>query len=67
MSLSKEEKIAVKVLDINGKIVWESASERLSVGEYSRPIPVGDLPAGTYGVVLETAKGKSGRMLMVQK
>ncbi|MFN0216664.1 MAG: T9SS type A sorting domain-containing protein [Saprospiraceae bacterium] len=63
--LSKEEKISIKLLDINGKTVWQSASERLSVGKYSRPIPVGGLPAGTYGVVLETAKGRIGRMLIV--
>lgn len=66
-SLRKEERIAIKVLGINGKIVWQSAAERLPAGEHSRPIPLGDLPAGTYGVVLETAKSRVGRMLIVQR
>jgi len=64
-NLTKEEKIKIKVLDLNGKTVWESASERLSAGKYSRPVSVRDLPGGTYGVVLETAKGRAGRMLIV--
>jgi photosystem II stability/assembly factor-like uncharacterized protein len=64
-SLSKEEKITLKVVDINGKTVWKNAAERFPAGEHSRSIPVGDLPAGTYGVVLETAKGRVGRMLVV--
>ncbi len=64
-SLSKSEKIVLKVLDINGKTVWQSAPERLVAGDYSRSIPVADLPAGTYGVTLETTKGRTGRMLVV--
>ena len=64
-TLTKEEKIRIKVLDLNGKIVWESTSERLSAGKYSRPVSVADLPGGTYGVVLETARGRTGRMLIV--
>ncbi len=64
-TLSKAEKITIKVLDLNGKTIWESAPERLPAGEYSRPISVADLPAGTYGVLLETAKARVGRMLIV--
>jgi len=64
-TLMKEANITIKMLDLNGKTVWESASERLSAGKYSRPVLVGDLPGGTYGVVLETAKGRTGRMLIV--
>ncbi|MFN0173464.1 MAG: T9SS type A sorting domain-containing protein [Saprospiraceae bacterium] len=64
-SLSKAEKITLKVLDPNGKTLWKSAPEQLPAGEYSRPISVADLPAGTYGVLLETAKGRVGRMLIV--
>ncbi|MFN0033682.1 MAG: T9SS type A sorting domain-containing protein [Saprospiraceae bacterium] len=63
--LSKEENISLKVVDLNGKTVWQPAAERLPAGEHSRPIPLGDLPAGTYGVVLETAKGRVGRVLVV--
>ncbi|MBC7774692.1 MAG: T9SS type A sorting domain-containing protein, partial [Phycisphaerae bacterium] len=63
--LSKEEKIKIKVLDINGKTIWQGASERLSAGEHSRSIPVGNLSAGTYGVVLEAGKSRAGRLLMV--
>lgn len=64
-SLSKAEKITIKVLDLNGKTVWKSAPEQLQAGEHSRPISVADLPAGTYGVLLETAKARVGRMLVV--
>lgn len=63
-SLSEEEKIAFKILDINGKTVWKSAPERLPAGEHSRPVDLGDLPAGTYGVLLETARGRVGRLVV---
>ncbi|MDO8367351.1 MAG: T9SS type A sorting domain-containing protein [Saprospiraceae bacterium] len=64
-SLIKEEKITIKVLDINGKLVWNGSPERLAAGEYSRSIPLGDLTSGTYGVVLEAANSKIGRILVV--
>ena len=64
-ALSKAEKITIKVLDVNGKTIWKSAPEQLSTGEYSRPISVAELTAGTYGVLLETTKGRVGRMLIV--
>ena len=64
-ALSKAEKITIKVLDVNGKTIWKSAPEQLPTGEYSRPISVAELPAGTYGVLLETTKGRVGRMLIV--
>lgn len=63
--LTTEAQIKIKVVDIHGKTVWQSNSERLSAGKHARSIPVGNLPAGTYGVLLETAKGKTGRMLVV--
>jgi len=66
-NLKKEAKIAIKVLDINGKTVWNSSPERLSAGEHSRSIPMGNLPSGTYGVVLEAGKSRTGKMLVVQK
>lgn len=64
--LAKEETIKIKVLDVNGKIVWQGNSERLSAGQHSRSIPLIDLPAGTYGVVLEIGRHKTGRMLVVK-
>ncbi len=66
-TLLKEEKITIKVLDINGKTVWNSSAERLPAGDHSRSIPVDNLPVGTYGVVLETSKSRAARMLVVQK
>ena len=65
--LSKSERCTIKLLDIQGKTVWQSASEHLAAGEHSQPIPLGKLPAGTYGVVLETSKGRTGRLLVVEK
>jgi hypothetical protein len=64
-TLSNSEKITIKVLDINGKEIWRKAAERLPVGSYSRIIPVDNLPAGAYGVVLESTNERSVRMLMV--
>lgn len=66
-SLSKEEKVGLKLLDINGKTIWQNSPERLSAGTHSRSIPVEDLPTGAYGVVLETARGRIGRLLMVAR
>ena len=65
--LKSEANVKIKVLDINGKTLWQGNSERLPAGAHSRPIPVGNLPAGTYGVVLETAGGSVGRMLVVER
>lgn len=63
-SLQKEEKIALKVLDVNGKTVWQATPERLPAGEHSRPIDLKNLPAGTYGILLETARGRAGRLVV---
>lgn len=63
-SLQKEERIYLKILDINGKALWQAAPERLPAGEYSRPVDLKNLPAGTYGVLLETARGRVGRLVV---
>ncbi len=65
-SLQKEERISLKVLDINGKIIWQTAPERLPAGEHSRPIDLKNLPAGTYGILLETARGRVGKLVVKQ-
>ncbi len=65
-SLQKEEKIALKVLDISGKILWQAAPERLPAGEHSRPIDLKNLPAGTYGILLETARNRAGKLVVKQ-
>jgi hypothetical protein len=65
--LLKEEKVTIKVLDINAKTVWISSTERLPAGDHSRSIPVDILPVGTYGVVLETVKDRVGRLLIVMR
>lgn len=63
-ALQKEEKVALKVLDISGKVLWQSTPERLPAGEHSLPVDLGNLPAGTYGILLETGRGRAGRLVV---
>ena len=60
--LQKEEKATLKVLDISGKTVWQAAPERLSAGEHNRQADLRHLPAGTYGILLETGKARRGKL-----
>ncbi|MBV6439575.1 MAG: hypothetical protein EPGJADBJ_01220 [Saprospiraceae bacterium] len=57
-------KVALKVLDVSGKVVWQAAPERLPAGDHSRPVDLGDLPAGTYGVLVEIGNGRTGRLVV---
>ncbi|MDX1912287.1 MAG: T9SS type A sorting domain-containing protein [Saprospiraceae bacterium] len=59
--------VSVRLLDISGKTLWQSGVARLSAGNHSRNIPTANLPVGTYGVVLESKKGKTGKMLVVAR
>jgi photosystem II stability/assembly factor-like uncharacterized protein len=63
-SLQQEGKVVFKVLDISGKIVRQTAPERLPAGAHSRPVNMRDLPAGTYGVLLETERGRVGKLVV---
>lgn len=65
-TLSKEEQIAIKVLDINGKCLINLPPERQSSGKHSRRLDLSTLPAGTYGVVLEAAHGSHAGKLLVK-
>ena len=62
--LQREEKITLKVLDISGKIVWQAAPERLPAGEHNRQADLRHLPAGTYGILLETGKARAGSLVV---
>ena len=64
-TLTKPEKTSLKLVDLQGKTVWKSAPENLPAGNHSRQIPVSNLPAGHYAVVLETNHGRSSRMLAI--
>lgn len=59
--------VSVRLLDMSGKTLWQSSLVRLTAGSHSRNIPTADLPVGTYGVVLESKKGKTGKMLVVAR
>jgi hypothetical protein len=65
-NLPKEESISFKVVDAAGKVVWQAPPSRMSAGPHTRAIPVAELPNGAYGVVVETTKGRVGKMLIVQ-
>ncbi len=62
--LPQAEKLSCRVLDISGKTVLTLASERLPAGVFTKTLRLGMLPAGTYGLLLETPHGRVGRLII---
>lgn len=65
-STPKQERIRLKVLNMQGAVVAEWPFETVPPGEHSRTLPIGDLPAGTYGLSIENSKGKPTGKLFVK-
>ncbi len=63
-SLANGETIFIEVVDMGGKRLRASAPEWLPAGSYTRSLPIEGLPAGMYGVVLQSRLGKTGRVLL---
>ncbi len=53
------------VVDFSGKTIYSRANIAVSDGENSIEIPLGDIAAGIYSVVLRTEKGTATRRLVV--
>lgn len=60
--LPKKENVTLEVLDLAGKAVQTLRLGYLTAGRHEQPVQVADLPAGTYGLLLRTGKGKVGRL-----
>lgn len=48
LNLIKEERVAITIQNINGRIVYSNTSELLQPGSYSLPVNLSKLAAGTY-------------------
>lgn len=64
--LQKTGKASLKVLDTQGKTIWQNTPETLSTGSYSRSIPLANWPEGAYVVQLECGSLRLSRVLMVR-
>lgn len=57
--------IRLHLLDAQGKVIFSMADDELQApGEYQQEIPLSGLPAGWYGVVLETRLGNASQVLI---
>ncbi|MEO6037425.1 MAG: T9SS type A sorting domain-containing protein, partial [Saprospiraceae bacterium] len=62
--LPQAEKLNCRVVDAGGKTVLAWASERLPAGAHTKLLHLGLLPAGNYGLILETDRGRVGRLVV---
>ena len=65
-TLTTGETTSIEVVDMSGKRLRSSTPEWLPAGSYTRPLPIGGLPAGIYGVVLRSRLGKTGKVLLIE-
>lgn len=56
--------VQVEMYDMQGKLVWQTETERLPVGNHRRELSLGSLPAGTYGVSIVGTRGRQGTLLV---
>ncbi len=63
-SLHREAKTTLQVLDAGGKVVRRVFSGRLPAGTHVQPVDLTGLPAGTYGILLETGRQRTGALLV---
>ena len=64
--LPQAEKVTLRVMDAGGKTVLTLPAERLAAGVHTRSLSLARLPAGTYGLVLETGRGRVGKVVVRQ-
>jgi uncharacterized protein (DUF1501 family) len=63
--LTSQANVRLQVFDIQGRMVRVVADGPYAAGRHDVPVLVDDLPGGTYLYRLETAGGKTSRMLQV--
>jgi hypothetical protein len=63
-TLKNAKSISFEIVDGSGKTLWASGPEWFGSGEHQRQLPVGDLPGGTYGVVMTGGKERVGKLLV---
>jgi len=61
-SLTQKENVTLEVLDLSGKSVQTLRLGPLPAGRHEQPVQVADLPAGTYGLLLQAGRGKAGKL-----
>lgn len=64
LNLPQAEKVTYRVVDVSGKTVLAWPAERVPAGVQSRTLQLGALPAGTYGLVVETGHGRNGKLVV---
>ena len=66
-SLGKSATTSIEIVDMSGKQLWRSGNETLSAGPHTRSLPVAQLPAGTYGVIVRSSKSNNSCLLVKRK
>lgn len=64
-SLKTATNLSIRVLDMQGKTVWQQ-NTFYPAGAHYRSIPLHDIPAGTYAVVLESGREKTAHTLVIR-
>lgn len=60
--LTQKENVTLEVLDLSGRTLQTLLLGPLAEGRHEHPVEVASLPAGTYGLLLRSARGKAGRL-----
>jgi photosystem II stability/assembly factor-like uncharacterized protein len=63
-TLERGEELTLSVLDAAGRTVVAPRRERLAAGAHERTLDLGALPAGWYGIVLETKNGRVAKAVV---
>lgn len=64
--LTTQDLIAVRLMDLNGRVVYQQAAQSFSPGEHEVAIDVSRLPAGVYTCLIETSEGALGSRIVVE-
>lgn len=57
----------LSLVSATGQVVWRQPAQRFGIGNTSIDIPVADLPAGLYNIVLQSTEGVLTRRLIVSR
>jgi hypothetical protein len=65
--LKRPDDVEITVSDINGRLVYDSGVQRYGAGRSYLPINLDSFSCGTYTVAVQTATGRLGTKLVVDK